>query len=297
MTTRQAYSAGSFYASSPDQCRTDAADLLATAPVPDDIPDVLYGGLVPHAGWPYSGALAALTFKALCAAGDVDTFVLFGADHFGTVRMGEVYPAGAWDTPLGEIAIDEDLAAALVAADGPLRANPPAHDLHAAYGRAEHSIEVQLPLVKAVAPKAKIVPIAVPPTAQAVQIGQAVADVLVNAPGRTVVVGSTDLTHHAGHFPAPGGRGEVGERWSRANDRRMLDLTQAMDETATIDEAAAHSNACGAGAITASIAACKRLGATRGRCLQYTNSYEVIRAATPHIADDTTVGYASVVFA
>ena len=297
MTTRQAYSAGSFYASSPDQCRTDAADLLAAASVPDDIPDVLYGGLVPHAGWPYSGALAAMTLKALCAAGDVETFILFGADHFGTVRMGEVYPAGAWETPLGEIAVNEELAAALIDAGGPLRANPAAHDYHAPYQRAEHSIEVQLPLIKALAPEAKIVPVAVPPTPQAVEIGLAVADALAGAPGRTAVVGSTDLTHHAGHFPAPGGRGEVGERWARANDRRMLDLIEAMDEGATLDEAAAHSNACGAGAVTAAIAACKRLGATRGRCLGYTNSYQVIRAGGAHYADDTTVGYASVVFA
>ena len=297
MTTRQAYSAGSFYDASPPQCRTAAADLLAAAAVPDDIPDVLYGGLVPHAGWSYSGALAALTFKALCAAGDVDTVVLFGADHFGTVQRGEVYPTGAWETPLGEVTVDEELAAAIIAAGAPFRANPAAHDYHATYRRAEHSIEVQLPLLKAVAPEAKIVPIAVPPTRLAVEIGQAVADVLARAPGRTAVVGSTDLTHHAGHFPAPGGRGEVGEQWACANDRRMLDLIEAMDDARTIDEAATHANACGAGAITAAIAACKRLGATRGLCLQYTNSYQVVRADHPHYDDDTTVGYASVVFA
>ena len=55
-------------------------------------------------------------------------------------------------------------------------------------------------------------------------------------------------------------------------------------------------NACGAGAIAATVAACSSLGATRGRCMEYTNSYEVTHAARSDHADDTTVGYASVVF-
>lgn len=297
MTLRDCYSAGGFYEASPASCRTAADNLLASADVPADVPRALYGGLVPHAGWVYSGRLAAMTFKALCASTPVDTFVLFGADHFGAVAMGEVCDTGAWATPLGEVDVDEELAAALVAAADCLRANPAAHDYHPSARRAEHSIEVQLPLIKALADEARIVPIAVPPTPLAIDIGRAVGGVLAGAPGRTVVVGSTDLTHHGGHFGSPGGRGVIGEQWSRNNDKRMIDLIEAMDDAHTIDEAAANRNACGAGAITAAIAACKVLGATRGMCLEYTNSYEVIRTMYPTHHDDTTVGYASVVFA
>lgn len=297
MTIRQPFSAGGFYDASPDQCTRAAADLIATAVIPADLPGVLYGGLVPHAGWTYSGRLAAMTFKALCAAGDVDTFVLFGADHMGTVRMGEVFDSGAWQTPMGEVGVDEELASALVAAGTPLRANPDAHDYVPRTGRAEHSIEVQLPILRTATPEARIVPIAVPPTPLAVEIGRTVGAVLADRPGRTVVVGSTDLTHHGGHFGCPGGRGAVGEQWARQNDRRMLDLVEAMADERIIDEAAAHMNACGAGAIAATVAACKHLGASRGLCLEYTNSYEVIHATHPNYPDDTTVGYASVVFA
>ncbi len=76
----------------------------------------------------------------------------------------------------------------------------------------------------------------------------------------------------------------------------MLDLIVAMDAQAIVAEAEARGNACGAGAIAATLAACQALGATRGCCLEYTNSYEVVHAMYPNDMDDTTVGYASVVF-
>ncbi|MCD6304506.1 MAG: AmmeMemoRadiSam system protein B, partial [Planctomycetes bacterium] len=95
----------------------------------------------------------------------------------------------------------------------------------------------------------------------------------------------------------PGGRGQAGERWTRANDRRMIDLVEAMDAEGVIPEAAERMNACGAGAIAAAVAACRQLGASRGICLDYTNSYVVVHEKYPHDPDDTTVGYASIVFA
>lgn len=290
MNIRQPISAGGFYEVSPSSCRHHAAKLFASAEPPEDLPGVLYGGLVPHAGWMYSGKLSALTFKALVAAGPLETVVLFGADHCGVVRRGEVYDSGVWRTPLGDVLVDEELATALLAAGEPLRANPQAH-AH------EHSLEVQIPLLQSIGPSAKIVPIAVPPTDEAVRIGQLVGKTLREHYPAVRVIGSTDLTHHGGHFPALGGRGIAGVRWTVANDRRMIDIIEAMDAEEVITEARQHSNACGAGAVAATIAACSAMGAGRGICLQYTNSYEVVHARWPNEPDDTTVGYASVVFA
>jgi len=290
MTVRQPVRAGMFYDASPDACRKHAEKLIRSAEVPADLPETLYGGLVPHAGWVYSGVLAAKTLKALLAGGKRRTVVLFGADHTGMVRRGEVYASGAWRTPLGEVTIDEELAGAVLAAGEDLRANPDAHSM-------EHSLEVQVPLLQVLAPDVRIVPIAVPPIGLAVSVGRAVGDALAGRGEDTCVVGSTDLTHHAGHFPAPGGRGEVGEKWTRENDRRMIDLIEAMDAEAVIPEAAERNNACGAGAIAASIVACKALGAQRGICLEYTNSYTIVHEKYPYELDDTTVGYASIVFA
>ncbi len=290
MTIRQAFRAGSFYQASPEKCRQEAEVLIAAAPTREDLPQVLCGGLVPHAGWPYSGRLAAETLATLArAGGEGRTFVMFGADHTGSVSQGEVFDSGAWRSPLGDMAVDEDLASLILAGGTCLRANPDAH-------ATEHSIEVQLPLLQALDGAARILPIAVPPTPLAVEIGQAVGSVLAEQPERAMVVGSTDLTHHGGHFGSPGGHGATGERWTRENDRRMLDLIESMSADQVIGEAQQQRNACGAGAIAATIAACKCLGATRGVCIEYTNSYEVIRAIDPDYRDDTTVGYASVVF-
>ena len=298
MTIRQPFRAGSFYEADHAGCRRHAEELLGACVLPSDLPSPLFGGIVPHAGWSYSGRLAAMTIRALAAEAAPATFVLFGADHWGTAQAGEVYDRGAWATPLGDVAIDEALTADLIAASDLLRANPDAH-------RREHSIEVQVPLVQVAAPGAKIVPIEVPPTAEAVEIGLIVGETLremsAGAPAESSptarVIGSTDMTHHGGHFGNFGGRGKAGVEWTRKNDRRMLDLIEAMDAEAVIGEARERRNACGAGAIAATIAACKQMGATHGICLEYADSYEITHRTFHDDPDDTTVGYASVVFA
>ena len=291
MDVREPCRAGTFYDASASSCRRQATTLIESADLPDNLDPSPLGGLVPHAGWVYSGRLAAGTFKALAAARPqaLKTIVLLGADHTGTVRRGEVYDRGAWRTPLGLAEIDEEAARALVEFGGPFRANQAAHDY-------EHSIEVQIPLLQVLCAEAKIVPVAVPPTELAVEIGQGIGQAMERLSRPFTVVGSTDLTHHGGHFPSPGGQGEQGVKYSVQNDRRMLDLIEAMKAEEVIAEAHRQQNACGAGAIAATIAACKAMGAKVGRCLTYTNSYEVMKELSPDMQDYTTVGYASVIF-
>ncbi len=290
MTIRYPARAGSFYEASPDACRRHVEQMLAEATVPDDLPAPRYGGIVPHAGWAFSGTLACRTFKALAEEGQVRTFVLFGADHTGTAAQGELFDAGAWQTPLGEVPIDEDLASEILDAAGSVRANPSVH-AH------EHSLEVQVPIIQVLCPEARILPIAVAPGDIAVHVGREVGAVLADRDGNeATVVGSTDLTHHGGHFPAPGGRGDVGEQWTADNDARMIELMETLDADAVIPEANEHRNACGSGAIAATLAACRQRGATKGRLLEYTNSYRIMRRLAPGRSDDTTVGYAAMVF-
>jgi len=288
MNVRPPARAGSFYEVSPDACRQHAESLLGQARLPGDLPPAK-GGIVPHAGWVFSGRLAAMTLKAVAPPGEADTVVFFGADHTGRVARGEVYNQGGWRTPLGVAEIDEPLAAALIATSDALRANPDAHTM-------EHSIEVQVPLLQMLSPGAKIVPVAVPPTALSLEVGQTVGQTLMQNSPNARVIGSTDLTHHGGHFGDYLGRGEAGVRASEENDRRMLERIEALDAEGVIAEAEARGNACGAGAIAATIAACLEMGATSARVLEYTNSHEVMKELQPRAGDYTTVGYASVVF-
>lgn len=290
MTIRYPARAGSFYEASPDACRRHVEEMLDEASVPDDLPTPRHGGVVPHAGWAFSGVLACRTFKALAETERVDTFVLLGADHTGSATQGELFDAGAWQTPLGEVAVDEELAGEILERCGSTRCNPSAH-AH------EHSLEVQVPIVQVLCPEAKILPLAVAPADIAVHVGREVGAVLAGWDAGVVkVVGSTDLTHHGGHFPAPGGRGEVGEQWTARNDARMIELIETLDAEAIIPEANERRNACGSGAIAATLAACRQLGAQEGKLLEYTNSYRIMRQLAPGRSDDTTVGYASMVF-
>ena len=294
MEIRPPFRAGMFYPADEASCRQEAKDAFSAAPS-DEIPSPrALGGIAPHAGWAFSGPLAAGTIRALI---DPDapptTVILFGADHVGRVNRGEVWTGRAWRTPLGDVEIDTELAAELLERVGPrlLRSNPAAHEQ-------EHSIEVQVPLLAFWAPGTKIVPIAMPPDPLSIEAGEKIGDVLADRPGRVVLLGSSDLTHIGGHFGPPPDATLAAEPYARKNDRRMLDRIEALDATAVLTEAAAHHNACGPGAIAATIAATKKLGATPAttKTLHYTNSAEILRHQYPTDRDDATVGYASVVF-
>ena len=291
MICRHPVRAGTFYEATPAECRAHAKKLIDQATLPADLTERVFGGIVPHAGWVYSGKLAAKTFNAMKGLGGPTTFVMFGAVHYSAARCGEISDRGVWRTPIGDLNVDEGLASALIAAGkGLIESNPSAH----AY---EHSLEVQMPFIKLLYPGALVVPIVVPPVLDSAHIGLIVGGIIAERFPQVRVIGSTDLTHHGGQqFTSPGGRGEQGMKWTAANDRRMIDLMVAMKAEKIVPEADANGNACGAGAIAATIAACRACGATRGICLEYTNSYEVVHASFPNDPDDTTVGYASVVF-
>jgi AmmeMemoRadiSam system protein B len=124
---RQPYRAGSFYEAGEDACRRSARKILDEADLPEDLPENLFGGLVPHAGWAFSGLTAAMTLKALAKRDRLKQVVIFGADHWGTAGDGAVYDKDAWLTPLGEVPIDEELADALLKNCGLLRADASAH--------------------------------------------------------------------------------------------------------------------------------------------------------------------------
>lgn len=250
-------------------------------------------GAVPHAGWMYSGRTAARVFRNIAEKrglgdGSGVTFVLFGAVHVGRFRHAAVYPDGAWRTPGGAVAVDAALAEAIVAAAGGLiTVSPDAHE-------GEHSIEVQVPLLHELLPAARIVPIAAPPTRDAPEVGRAVGAVAARwEAGPVLVVGTTDLTHYGLNYGfAPAGFGPSAQAWMEANDRRLIDRAQALDAPGVLEEAAAHHNACGPGALAATIAAAQAMGADEGGLVEYTTSH----AARPDEEFTMAVGYAGLLF-
>ncbi|MBI4464717.1 MAG: AmmeMemoRadiSam system protein B [Acidobacteria bacterium] len=253
---------------------------------PPSEPNRIVAGIVPHAGWQYSGAVAAKVFASVRAKEKPETFVIFGAVH-RWVDINAVYVRGAWSTPLGNVEVDETLAARILEEAGEwVCEDPRAHS-------GEHSIEVQLPFLKSLFPEARIVPIAVNPDARAVPLGQQVGKILQDYTGKGVVIGSTDLTHYGDVYSfTPVGYGPQAHEWVRENDARILRLAEQMQATEIPAEASRHHNACGAGAMAATVAAAQIAGAQHGYLLDYTTSYDV----APEDEFRMAVGYAGLLF-
>ena len=301
MELRNPAVAGHFYPDASEDCREEIESLLSISapgqtaaslpsPWPDNVEPV--GGIVPHAGWICSGALAGQVLRSLVArpdAGRPETVVLFGAAHRPASAMAALFSRGAWETPLGSMEIDEDLASAILGASDEVEDDPDAH-------RLEHSIEVQLPILRYLAPEIRILPILVPHVAPAPVVGRVVAEQAAMIGRRVVLVGSTDLTHYGPRYGfLPKGSGPQGLSWAKdVNDRRILDLICRMDADQVGPEARQHQNACGSGAVAATIAACRRTGAVRGLVLRHTTSAEVLGGRFGPMSD--AVGYAGVVF-
>ena len=246
------------------------------------------GAVVPHAGWVFSGATAALGISAI-AAEEPRTIVIFGAVHTLDTNAASLYASGSWETPLGLMPVDEELARLLIECPY-IEDNPAGH-------RSEHSIEVQLPLIQYIVGDVKICPISVRPGPHAAEIGRFVAIKAREIGRRICFLSSTDLTHYGPHFGfEPHGHGRAGVNWAKkVNDRRFVELIKGMNDVAVISEAATNHNSCGAGAVAAGISAAREMGANHYHELEHTISadYEA-RFGVGEVT--TSVGYESGVF-
>ncbi len=287
MSVRQPVVAGQFYPGTRAGC-VRKIEACLPARLPDDLPARIVAGIVPHAGWDYSGPTAAKLFGAIRSQFAPQTFVLFSAMHRWGATRPAVYARGAWATPLGEAQVDDDLAQAVLEEGAGLLVDAP--EAHAG----EHSAEVQIPFIQHLFPDARILPILVPPSEQAVAAGEAVARAVADANREIVLVGSTDLTHYGVQFYgfAPAGVGEPALTWAMANDQRVIDLMLTMQAEAIVPEAEAHHNACGGGAAAATVAAARALGAQKGVLLEHTTSHHVMGLGPAA----NFVGYAAVAF-
>jgi len=291
MAIRHAVVAGQFYPASHGECTEEISEFIKEITLPEGLPEQIAAGIVPHAGWVFSGKTAATVFEAIRKKNErVDTFVIFGAAHSFYGEEPAVYDKGAWQTPLGQAQIDEDLARAIVA-------TPAAAASCGSHGY-EHSIEVQVPMVQHLFEGAKIVPVLTPPVEGAVALGEAVGDIIRGqADKRIVCIGSTDLTHYGPRYGfEPQGVGPEAVRWAKnVNDKEFIDFALKLDPEKMMKSAAARSNACGPGAAAATVAAAKKLGKTTGMLLEHINSNEVMLEKMGQTSQES-VGYAAIVF-
>lgn len=275
--------AGQFYPASREGCLAFLGNLRIDAPASTG-----FAALVPHAGWVYSGETASLSVRSV-AESRPETVVIFGAVHVHDRNDASLYADGEWLTPFGSLRVDSELADRL-RRHRLITVDPSVH-------RYEHSIEVELPLVRHFIGDVRIVPLMVAPGAHAAEIGRVVATEAAELGRRVAFLGSTDLTHYGPAFGfEPEGHGEPGIRWARdVNDRRFIRYVANLEADAVVPEAHIHRNACGSGAVAATIAAAELLGATEYVELRHITSADIeVRHGGRPV---NSVGYEAGVFA
>ncbi|MHC5061994.1 MAG: AmmeMemoRadiSam system protein B [Planctomycetota bacterium] len=290
MDKRKPAVAGQFY-SGGEACLAELKECLVGGSLDVDLPDSIAAGIVPHAGWVFSGDIAGLVFSAIkqiCET--VDTFVIFGAAHRYSGKRAALYQRGSWLTPLGEIAVDEVLAGKIAKIDC-VEADLNAH-------ATEHSIEVQVPFIQHLFTSAEIVPVIVPPGVFAAGLGEQVGGIIAEEKDKRIVcIASTDLTHYGpGYGFYLKQTGVDGIRWAKeVNDKVFIDLALQMEAGKLLEASLETGCACGPGAAAATVAAAAKLGRTKGVLLGHTHSNEVMKAKFGRSSSDS-VGYAGIVF-
>ena len=224
-------------------------------------------GVVPHAGWIYSGRLAARVFQLLAEEPPVELVIVLG----GHLRAADAIVAmteGQWKTPFGAMPVHGGFREAL--------AELPAvvfEDEHRSVP--DNSTELQLPFAHFKYPRAELLPLRVPPGPIALQLGRKLADYLERSGLNAVAVASTDLTHYGpGYRFEPQGRGPAALRWvSEENDPAFIDAVASGDGERMLATAANRHNACSAGAVAALNEVALRHG-QRFEPLQYATSQD-----------------------
>lgn len=283
MSTRRAEFSGSWYPSEPADCEREIKRFLNE----DNgavLPNGSYlGGIVPHAGWFYSGSVACRVIHALSKGSQPEVMIVFGM-HLHEKSNTYIMTSGAWETPFGAIEIHETLAQRLAAGFEFKLISAESHT-------PDNTIELQLPFVKYFYPRAKLLPIGVPPVSRSLEIGRTAVGLAAELGVAVQVLGSTDLTHYGRNYGFTSqGSGKTAVEWVKTiNDRRIIEAMLSMDPERVIDEALAHKNACCAGAAATAMAAAISLGATRALHPDYTTSFD----KTP---GDSFVGYVGMVF-
>jgi hypothetical protein len=282
LTARQPY-ARQFY---PGDSRSQIEHFLKGYKVPKD-PLRAVGGIVPHAGWVFSGAVAAKVFKCISVKTAPDTFILLGAVHTWKPRGNSIYSRGSWSTPLGDVKIDEEVADMLLDVLGDdISDDAAAHE-------GEHSLEVQLPFIKFLCPEAKIVPVAIPPEGNAHITGRKIGELASGLKKKIVVVGSTDLTHYGDSYGfTPFGYGEEAKKRMKESDSKIIELALQLKSSDIMKEVQRNHNACGSGALAATVSAVKAMGAEKGYLLEYTTSHDIM----PEGDFEMAVGYAGILY-
>ncbi|MHA1672142.1 MAG: AmmeMemoRadiSam system protein B [Promethearchaeota archaeon] len=249
------------------------------------------GVISPHAGYVYSGSAAAFSFQELFREGLPDTLIILGTQHTGYHNIATM-TSGEWETPLGNIPVDSEIANALVEGKSPIIVDDSAFNGFP-HGR-EHNIEVQLPFVKHAALLAKkeirIVPIKVGAMDSDVleKLGLKIATIIQQNTSKDIaLLASSDMTHFGPKSPYEPQQ-EIQEK-QILRDQKVIDAFEKMDWQETF-KYAQQTTVCGPQTISTLMITAMKLGYKTGKSLKYYNSFQKTGEQTPC---EYSVGYLS----
>lgn len=241
--------AGTFHPAGPDRLREAIEGCFDHELGPGGMPETaadgprrLAGLVVPHAGYRYSGPVAAHAYAALAGDGVPGTIVVVGPDHRG--RGPPVASTDTLETPLGEPAIDGAFLEALG------RLAEPAPSVHAR----EHSVLVQVPFLQVVAPDARLVPLVMADQSEgtARKLGEQIAAAARELDRDLLVVASTDLSHVGPRYGQRPPEDRSAHAFASERDARVLEAIEALDAAGMYRRIREDRiNVCGCGAVGA----------------------------------------------
>jgi len=280
MKIRRPSQAGMFYAGNPEDLKKQIEECFLHKLGPGKIPKVVEDGprkivglICPHAGYMYSGPVAAHAYHRLALDGKPEVFVIMGPNHMGYGSAIALMNEGVWRTPLGDIEIDYETASRILRVSELIDIDETAH-------KYEHSIEVQLPFLQYLyGSEFRFVPIVflMQDLKSSREVGKALAKALEGR--NAVIIASTDMTHYEPH-----------EQASR-KDKLALSAVEKMNEEEFYSIIESYRvSACGYGPVAALIVASRLLGAKKAEILCYKTSGDVVGDYS------SVVGYASACF-
>ncbi len=241
--------AGMFYPKERDILQTDMDNLIKE----DDVKISAIGLISPHAGYIYSGKCAGVGFGKIEIP---DSIIILGVNHNGRGHPMAVDGNGSWNTPLGDVRIDEELRENLVNRSKVFKIDSiPSED--------EHSVEVQLPFIQFLNSSAKILPVTIGARDREIlkKGGEEIGNMIREINGKVLMVASTDMSHYV--------RSDV----AKELDTLAIEKIKVLDSDGLFDTVRSNNiSMCGVAPTYVMLTAAKVIGASKGEVVEYTNS-------------------------
>ena len=248
--------AGLFYSADKEKLRNTVDGFLSQAKN-QPVNGRLVALISPHAGYEYSGSIAAYAYNHLKKE-DIETIILIGPSHYKSFNGASVFEKGKWKTPLGQVKIDHEMAGMLLNKDADVTYFPEAFEK-------EHSLEVQIPFIQRISEKIKIVPVLIgTPTDRSYRFLTSKLTEILRENKKAIIIASTDLSHYHDYKTA------------MRKDGLTIDGIERMSlEDVQKYLMSGRGEMCGGNPVLYTMTVARNLGATNGFLYKYANSGDV----------------------